>query len=77
MGLDSLLLSSGIFNSLFRSGGIENVGVDNNGYAVKVYSDLVNNNLSVGFQPSETSHDDYKELGIIDFGSLYPEDFNK
>ena len=59
------------------SNGIENIDVDKDGYATKIYSDLVNNNLSVGIQPPREKHDDYRVLGIIDFGDLYPKNFGK
>ncbi len=55
----------------YRGGRFENVDVDSDGDAIKVYSDLVNNDLSIGIQPSGTDHEGYKDLGIIDLGDLY------
>lgn len=54
----------------FTSTGVETINVDSKGDAVKSYSDLINNNLSVGFQPKGEKHSDYKELGIINLGNL-------
>jgi len=73
INLNSLLIGMSFKNS----NGIENVDVDKDGYATKVYSDLVNNNLSIGIQPPHEKHNDYKDLGIIDFGDLYPKSFGK
>ncbi len=55
----------------YRNGRFENIDVDLNGDAVKIYSDLINNSLSIGIQPSGTDHGDYKDLGIINLGDLY------
>ena len=59
----------------YRGGRFENVDFDKKIGTVKIYSDLLNNSLSIGFQPSGVKHGDYKELGIIDFGPLYPKGF--
>lgn len=66
------LLGLTIFDNVIDiPNGIETVDVDKNGDALKTYSDLVNNKLSIGIQPKGTSHEDYKKMGIIDMGKLY------
>ncbi len=61
---------------IFRNDGtLENLDVDKDGNAAKVYSDLINNELSAGIQPSKVKHEDYKALGIVNLGSLYPPKF--
>ena len=59
----------------FTSGGFENVDTDEDKDTTKIYSDLINNSISVGIKPRKVNHDDYKPLGIFDFGPLYPPRF--
>ncbi|MCK5044012.1 hypothetical protein KAR52_03365 [Candidatus Pacearchaeota archaeon] len=85
MSLDFLLVSIDFINlplfeekTLFKPNGVvENISIDKNKDTFKTYSDLINNNLSFGFQPNGVEHDDYKDLGIFEFGPLYPINFNK
>lgn len=54
----------------FIRGGIENIRVYEDGDAFKVYSDLLNNSLKIGFQPSDQKHEEYMEIGMFDAGPL-------
>ncbi len=78
MNLDFLLVSIDFIDvPLFTPSGTENIRKFKDKDTIKTYSNLTDNNLSVGFQPKKEKHKDYKDLGIFDFGSLYPEDFDK
>jgi len=78
INLDFLLISMDFIDvPLFTNSGMENIQKFKDKDAIKSYSDLINNSLSVGIQPKGEKHKDYKDLGMFDLGQLYPEDFDK
>jgi len=46
-------------------GGMEIIRKFPDGDCIKIYSDLINDETSVGYQPNGTSHEEYKENNII------------
>lgn len=78
INLDFLLVSMDFIDiPLFTPSGMENIRKFKDKDTIKSYSDLVNNSLSIGIQPKGEKHKDYKDLGMFNFGSLYPEDLDK
>ncbi len=78
--IPDFILPKQMYVNPFEKYGSETIILDYDKNAIKVYSNLLKNDLEVGYQPNGMPKDTFKDLknkrlNIKPLGSLYPKDF--